>query len=194
MGIGSVLLMLLGTQWYILFNVIAGASAIPADLKDKCNVLPFREQSSDGGSSYLPAIFPLLVTGFVTASGGAWNASIVAEYFHFHGQVYSTTGLGAVISQATDKGNFRGAARRHDCDGGAGGHHQPAGVAAAVHAGVERVSSWRPKARGVRTRAPPSAPETGPGSRNQQTHQRQQPHYRKSWTHPVSRLERIQPP
>ena len=56
---------------------------------------------------FLPGIFPYLITGFVTASGGAWNASIVAEYFHFHGQTFSTTGLGAVISSATDSGNFR---------------------------------------------------------------------------------------
>jgi hypothetical protein len=54
----------------------------------------------------LPGIFPYLITGFVTASGGAWNASIVAEYFHFHGQTITTTGLGAVISRATDTGNF----------------------------------------------------------------------------------------
>jgi len=55
----------------------------------------------------LPAIFPYLVTALVTASGGAWNASIVAEYFHLHGRVYSTVGLGALISQASDDGNFR---------------------------------------------------------------------------------------
>jgi NitT/TauT family transport system permease protein len=54
----------------------------------------------------LPGIFPYLVTGLVTASGGAWNASIVAEYFHFKGHIYTTTGLGATISQATDSGNF----------------------------------------------------------------------------------------
>jgi NitT/TauT family transport system permease protein len=54
----------------------------------------------------LPAIFPYLVTGLVTASGGAWNASIVAEYFHFRGQIYQTVGLGATISHATDKGDF----------------------------------------------------------------------------------------
>jgi NitT/TauT family transport system permease protein len=105
LGIGSVLLMLLGTQWYILFNVIAGASAIPADLKEVCDV--YRLASIERWRKlYLPGIFPFLITGFVTASGGAWNASIVAEYVHFHGQVISTPGLGAVISQATDKGNF----------------------------------------------------------------------------------------
>ena len=54
----------------------------------------------------LPGIFPYLVTGLVTASGGAWNASIVAEYFHFQGKVLSTFGLGAEISSATDSGNF----------------------------------------------------------------------------------------
>jgi NitT/TauT family transport system permease protein len=55
----------------------------------------------------LPAIFPYLITGFVTASGGAWNASIVVEYFHFRGETISTLGLGSIISQATDSGNFR---------------------------------------------------------------------------------------
>jgi NitT/TauT family transport system permease protein len=54
----------------------------------------------------LPGIFPYLITGMVTASGGAWNASIVAEYFHFKGHIYTTPGLGATISQATDAGNF----------------------------------------------------------------------------------------
>jgi NitT/TauT family transport system permease protein len=54
----------------------------------------------------LPAIFPYLITGLVTASGGAWNASIVAEYFHFRGQIYQTIGLGATISHATDKGDY----------------------------------------------------------------------------------------
>jgi NitT/TauT family transport system permease protein len=105
LGIGSIVLLLLGTQWYILFNVIAGAMAIPSDLKECC--------SSFGIAGWerwkkliLPGIFPYLVTGLVTASGGAWNASIVAEYFHFKGQTYTTIGLGAIISQATDSGNF----------------------------------------------------------------------------------------
>ena len=105
LGIGSIVLLLLGTQWYILFNVIAGASAIPTDLKEVCGV--FRLSSVERWRKLLlPGIFPYLVTGFVTASGGAWNASIVAEYFHFQGQTFSTTGLGAVISRATDAGNF----------------------------------------------------------------------------------------
>jgi len=106
LGIGSIVLLLLGTQWYILFNVIAGATAIPTDLKEVCDVYHFNRVER-WQKLFLPGIFPYLVTGFVTASGGAWNASIVAEYFHFRGQTFSTVGLGAVISQATDSGNFR---------------------------------------------------------------------------------------
>ena len=105
LGIGSIVLLLLGTQWYILFNVIAGAIAIPTDLKECCSV--FRLQGiARWKKLILPGIFPYLVTGMVTASGGAWNASIVAEYFHLKGHIYTTTGLGATISQATDAGNF----------------------------------------------------------------------------------------
>jgi NitT/TauT family transport system permease protein len=105
LGIGSIVLLLLGTQWYILFNVIAGAIAIPTDLKECCSV--FRLRGIERWKKLiLPGIFPYLVTGMVTASGGAWNASIVAEYFHFKGHIYTTTGLGATISQATDAGNF----------------------------------------------------------------------------------------
>jgi len=106
LGVGSILLLLLGTQWYLLFNVIAGATAIPTDLKEVCNVYNFRPRDRWRGL-FLPGIFPFLITGFVTASGGAWNASIIAEYFHFRGTTYMTTGLGAVISNATDTGNFR---------------------------------------------------------------------------------------
>ncbi|MFZ0037759.1 MAG: ABC transporter permease subunit [Candidatus Acidiferrales bacterium] len=106
LGIGSVVLLLLGTQWYILFNVIAGASAIPTDLKEVCSVFRFGKLER-WRDLLLPGIFPYLITGFVTASGGAWNASIVAEYFHFQGKTFSTVGLGAVISSATDDGNFR---------------------------------------------------------------------------------------
>src|SRR5579872_2683756 len=104
-GIGSMILLLLGTQWYILFNVIAGAMAIPTDLKEVCSVCRITGWQR-WRKLILPGIFPYLVTGLVTASGGAWNASIVAEYFHFKGQTFSVTGLGATISQATDTGNF----------------------------------------------------------------------------------------
>jgi NitT/TauT family transport system permease protein len=105
LGLGSIMLLLLGTQWYILFNVIAGAMAIPTDLKECCSVFSIKGLSR-WRKLILPGIFPYLVTGMVTASGGAWNASIIAEYFHFKGQIYTTVGLGATISQATDTGDF----------------------------------------------------------------------------------------
>lgn len=102
---GSVLLMLLGTQWYILFNVIAGATAIPADLLEASRSyrLSMRQRFL---SLYLPAVFPYLVTGWVTAAGGAWNASIVAEYVTFKGRVLAANGLGAQISVAAEHADF----------------------------------------------------------------------------------------
>src|SRR6202034_2918754 len=105
LGIGSIVLLLLGTEWYILFNVIAGAMAIPTALKEVCNVLRF-DKLERWRELYLPRIFPYLIPGFVTASGGAWNASIIAEYFRFKGLTYTVTGLGSVISSAADSGNF----------------------------------------------------------------------------------------
>ena len=103
--IAAMALMLLGTQWYILFNVIAGAMAIPTDLKEAAAV--FRFSSLDQWRYLiLPGIFPYLVTGMVTASGGAWNASIVAEYFHFQGRIVEAPGLGSAISRASDAGHF----------------------------------------------------------------------------------------
>jgi NitT/TauT family transport system permease protein len=106
LGIASIVVLLLGTQWYVLFNVIAGAMAIPTDLKECCSV--FRMRGIERWKKLiLPGIFPYLITGMVTASGGAWNASIVAEYFNFKGQIYTTIGLGASISRATDSGDFR---------------------------------------------------------------------------------------
>ena len=102
----AVALMLLGTQWYVLFNVIAGASAIPSDLREAARTFRL------GGwqrwrTLILPAIFPYLVTGMITATGGAWNASIVSEYVSFGGRKVSTVGLGAVIAEAADNGNGR---------------------------------------------------------------------------------------
>ena len=103
--IAAMLLMLLGTQWYILFNVIAGAMAIPTDLKEAARI--FRFGTFDRWRHLiLPGIFPYLVTGMVTASGGAWNASIVAEYFHFQGRIVKAPGLGSIISSASDAGHF----------------------------------------------------------------------------------------
>jgi NitT/TauT family transport system permease protein len=106
LGIGSIVLMMLGTQWYILFNVIAGAMAIPTDLREVARLFKFT-RAQRWSTVILPGIFPYLITGLVTASGGAWNASIVAEYFHLKGQTLQTVGLGAVISAATDSGQFQ---------------------------------------------------------------------------------------
>jgi NitT/TauT family transport system permease protein len=105
LAVGSIVLMLLGTQWYILFNVIAGAIALPSDLKEVCGVFRFGTWER-WKELFLPGIFPYLITGIVTASGGAWNASILAEYFHLNGRVYSTIGLGAIVSEAADKENY----------------------------------------------------------------------------------------
>ena len=105
LSFAAILLMLLGTQWYILFNVIAGAMAIPSDLREAttiCHVTSWRRWRT----LILPAIFPYLITGLLTASGGAWNASIVSEYVQFHQQTFSTFGLGASIAEAAAAGNF----------------------------------------------------------------------------------------
>lgn len=105
LGWGSILLMMLGTQWYILFNVVAGAMAVPADMKEAARSFNLSrwQRFSD---VYLPAVFPYLVTGWVTAAGGGWNASIVAEFVSFKGQTLSSLGLGARITQAASAANF----------------------------------------------------------------------------------------
>ncbi len=105
LGVAPLVLMLLGTQWYILFNVIAGAMGIPSDLKEVARVFRFGRLDR-WRLLILPGIFPYLVTGMVTAAGGAWNASIVAEYFHFKGRTLQATGLGSLISAAADAGDF----------------------------------------------------------------------------------------
>jgi NitT/TauT family transport system permease protein len=105
LGIGSIALMLLGTQWYILFNVIAGAMSIPSDLREVASLYRFTRWQK-WTRLILPGIFPYLITGMVTASGGAWNASVMAEYSHVQGHTLSTIGLGAQIDAATDSGRF----------------------------------------------------------------------------------------
>jgi NitT/TauT family transport system permease protein len=100
-------LMILGTQWYILFNVIAGASAIPAELRYAARNLRvsgwlwWRKVA-------LPSVMPYYVTGAITASGGSWNAAIVAELASWGGVEVSAHGLGAYIARATEAGDYHG--------------------------------------------------------------------------------------
>jgi NitT/TauT family transport system permease protein len=105
LNLATVLLMLTGSQWYILFNAIAGARAIPQDLKYTARLMGLSRWQR-WKILYFPALFPYLVTGAITASGGAWNASIVAEYVTFGGQTLYTVGLGAIIAQATERGYY----------------------------------------------------------------------------------------
>jgi NitT/TauT family transport system permease protein len=102
---GAVLLMALGAQWYILFNVIAGASAIPSDLREAMASLGVRGWLR-WKTFILPAIFASYVTGGITAAGGAWNASIVSEVVSYGNHHLTATGLGAYIFEATATGNF----------------------------------------------------------------------------------------
>ncbi|AJW43722.1 MULTISPECIES: ABC transporter permease [Ralstonia] len=98
-------LMIFGTQWYILFNVIAGASSIPTELK-----LAARNFGLRGWLMWkrflIPAVFPNLLTGLVTAAGGSWNASIVSEYVSWGDRTLTATGLGSYIAEMTAKGDF----------------------------------------------------------------------------------------
>ncbi len=97
-------LMILGTQWYILFNVIAGAASLPSDLKEAAanlglhGLLLWRRV-------LLPAVFPSYLTGGLTASGGAWNASVVAEVANWGGTTLTASGIGAYIAQQTVQGD-----------------------------------------------------------------------------------------
>jgi NitT/TauT family transport system permease protein len=104
-GLGAMFLMLLGAQWYILFNVLAGAMRIPLELKYAALLMNV-PKTDLWKKLYLPSVFPALVTGWVTAAGGAWNASIVAEYLPYKGMILSTHGLGSLISVAASSANF----------------------------------------------------------------------------------------
>ncbi|HJU21518.1 MAG TPA: ABC transporter permease subunit [Casimicrobiaceae bacterium] len=104
---GSILLMALGTQWYILFNVVAGAMAIPSDLREAAKVFGLARWRL-WRTLFIPAIFPFWVTGAVTAAGGAWNASIVAEVASWGHDKLVANGLGAYIAQVTEKGDQPG--------------------------------------------------------------------------------------
>jgi NitT/TauT family transport system permease protein len=99
------LLIVFGTQWYIVFNVIAGATAFPNDLREVS--ASFRIKGWNWSKNViLPGILPYYFTGAITASGGSWNASIVAEYVKWKDQTVSAHGVGSYIAQATEKGDF----------------------------------------------------------------------------------------
>jgi NitT/TauT family transport system permease protein len=103
LNFGGIVLMALGAQWYILFNVIAGASGVPTDLREAMDNLGVHGWAR-WKRLILPGIFSAYVTGGITAAGGAWNASIVAEVVTYNGHTLSATGLGAYITQATSLG------------------------------------------------------------------------------------------
>jgi len=105
LNIAAIVLMLMGTQWYLLFNVIAGASAIPQDLRLTTELLHLSKVDR-WRTLILPALFPYIVTGAITAGGGAWNASIVAEHVEFGGRTVSTLGIGSLIANATGEGQY----------------------------------------------------------------------------------------
>jgi NitT/TauT family transport system permease protein len=98
-------LMILGTQWYILFNVIAGASAFPTDLREAASTFHIRGWQW-WRTVILPGIFPYFVTGAITASGGAWNASIVSEYVKWGDTTLTAHGVGAYIAKMTEAGDY----------------------------------------------------------------------------------------
>ncbi len=102
---GSMLLMALGAQWYLLFNVIGGAQAIPNDLREMASSIGLR-RSREWRALIGPGIFGSWVTGAITASGGAWNASIVSELVSWGSTTLRANGLGAYISEATSKGDW----------------------------------------------------------------------------------------
>lgn len=104
-AVTAAILMLLGAQWYVLFNVLAGASAVPHDLDEAAETYGM-VGAERWKKLFLPAVFPYLVTGLITAAGGAWNASIVAETLQYKGSTLETFGLGSTITRATLTANF----------------------------------------------------------------------------------------
>ncbi|HMN26549.1 MAG TPA: ABC transporter permease subunit [Caldilineaceae bacterium] len=104
-NLGGILLMALGAQWYILFNVIAGATRIPTELREMTINMGLNTRHR-WRELIIPGVFPAWVTGGITAAGGAWNASIVAEIVSWGGATYVAQGLGAYIAQATTAGDW----------------------------------------------------------------------------------------
>lgn len=104
--LNATLLMCVGSQWYILFNVIGGASRIPSDLKFVTQIYKFSLWHRFS-KLYFPAILPSLATGWITAAGGAWNASMVAEVVDFPGGSMHSFGIGAELASASAQGNYQ---------------------------------------------------------------------------------------
>lgn len=102
---GSILLMMTGAQWYLLFNVISGAATVPSSLEEVAR-LSGLSRAQILFKVYLPAAFPQILTGLITAAGGAWNTSIVAELVVFRGQSYEAHGLGSYIARATNNAQY----------------------------------------------------------------------------------------
>lgn len=103
--IGSVALMMTGTLWYILFNVIAGAKAMPSDLREVAATFHLKTRYRLL-RVYIPSVFPYLVTGLISGAGGAWNASIVAEYVTYQNEVLEVPGIGSMINLSAQHGQI----------------------------------------------------------------------------------------
>ena len=105
LGVSATFLLVVGIQWYILFNVLAGSVQIAGQHIDSFKLMNIGWKDA-WKNLYLPSVFPFLVTGWITAAGGAWNASIVTEYLEYGGKTFTTEGIGSVITLATVSGNF----------------------------------------------------------------------------------------
>ncbi|ALA23656.1 ABC transporter permease [Piscirickettsia salmonis] len=101
LNLWTIPLIMLGTQWYVLFNVIAGASALPQDMLEMAK--SFHSRGWHWWFKFIiPALFPYIVTGIISAAGGAWNAAIAGEFLQWHNQTISANGLGALIAQTAN--------------------------------------------------------------------------------------------
>lgn len=105
LSIAAIILMTAGTQWYLLFNILAGASSIPQEMQYSASLLGFNRWQR-WRYLILPALWPHIVTGSVVASGGAWNVCVVAEYVTFQGRTLQTIGAGATITRAAGDANY----------------------------------------------------------------------------------------
>lgn len=105
LNMAAIFLMLMGAQWYLLFNVIAGAQSIPQDLESTSQLLGLTRWERFKTLTF-PVLFPYVMTGTLIASGGAWNVTVVAEYVQFGGETYKTLGIGSLIAEATAQGDY----------------------------------------------------------------------------------------